>query len=118
MAYETIEFTVADGVAHLRLNRPDALNTLVMAFWQEMVDIFAEIEGRGDIRAVVISSTGRHFTAGPAPLPSSAGLPRSPLRRACGNPGHGEPRPARAPLGADRRLYTHRSNHTCRDHVP
>lgn len=64
MAHKTIDFDIADKIAHLQLNRPDALNTLVMAFWQEMVDIFAEIEGRGDVRAVVISSTGRHFTAG------------------------------------------------------
>lgn len=64
MAYETMDLEITDKVAHLRLNRPDALNTLVMAFWQEIVDVFAGIEGRGDIRAVVISSTGRHFTAG------------------------------------------------------
>lgn len=64
MALTTIDFDIADKIAHLQLKRPDALNTLVMAFWQEMVDIFAEIEGRGDVRAVVISSTGRHFTAG------------------------------------------------------
>lgn len=64
MAYQTLVLEIADKVAHLRLNRPEELNTMVMAFWQEMVDVFAEIEGRGDVRAVVISSTGRHFTAG------------------------------------------------------
>lgn len=64
MAYSTFAFTVADNVAHIQLSRPDSLNTMIMPFWQEMVDVFAEIEDRMEVRAVVISSTGRHFTAG------------------------------------------------------
>lgn len=64
MSFTTIDFSVADHVAHIRLNRPDKLNAMSLAFWQDMVDAFAEIETRGDVRVAVISSTGRHFTAG------------------------------------------------------
>lgn len=64
MAYSTFDFTVADHVGQIRFNRPDRLNTMILPFWQELVDVFAEIDGRPEVRAVVISSTGRHFTAG------------------------------------------------------
>ncbi|HYM30602.1 MAG TPA: crotonase/enoyl-CoA hydratase family protein [Candidatus Cybelea sp.] len=64
MAYSTFSYAVADHVAHIQLNRPDELNTMVLTFWQEMLDVFAEIETTPAVRTVVISSTGRHFTAG------------------------------------------------------
>ena len=64
MDYSTLDFTVADHVAEIRFNRPEALNTMVLPFWQELVDVFAEIEATPAVRCVVISSTGRHFTAG------------------------------------------------------
>ncbi|GLQ05503.1 crotonase/enoyl-CoA hydratase family protein [Sneathiella chinensis] len=64
MAFETLDFTVENHIAHIRLNRPAKLNTLIMEFWQEMVDVFAQIEQTPEARVVVISSTGKHFTAG------------------------------------------------------
>ncbi len=63
-SYETLALEVADHIAHVRFNRPDALNTMTLAFWRDMVAVFDKIDQRGDARAVVISSTGRHFTAG------------------------------------------------------
>jgi enoyl-CoA hydratase len=60
----TLSLDVAGHVAELRLDRPDKLNTMTLAFWQEMVDAFAEIEVRPEVRAVVISAAGPHFTAG------------------------------------------------------
>ena len=64
MAYSTFDFSVADHVAHIRFNRPDKANAMIMAFWQEMADVFAEIEDRPEVRVVVISSTGKTFTGG------------------------------------------------------
>jgi enoyl-CoA hydratase len=64
MAYTTLELTVADHVAHIVLNRPQALNTMNAAFWDEVPAAFAQIDADPSVRAVVISSTGRHFTAG------------------------------------------------------
>lgn len=64
MAYQTLTLEIADHVAQVRLNRPDQLNTMILPFWQEIVDVFAEIAEAPAARAVVISSTGRHFTAG------------------------------------------------------
>lgn len=62
--YECFEVTVEDRVAHLRLCRPDALNTMIPAFWDELPAIVSDLDARAAARAVVISSTGRHFSAG------------------------------------------------------
>lgn len=53
-----------DRVAHIQLCRPDELNTMTVEFWSELPEIVREIDGAGTTRAVVISSTGRHFSAG------------------------------------------------------
>lgn len=53
-------------VAHLALNRPEALNTMGPAFWRELDDLLSDINAEGRARALVISSTGKHFSAGMA----------------------------------------------------
>ncbi len=73
MAYSTFDFGVDGHVARIVFNRPDKANAMVLPFWQEMVDVFAEIEDRPEVRAVVISSTGKHFTGG-LDLAAFAGL--------------------------------------------
>lgn len=64
MAYTCFEVDIADKVAHVRLSRPDALNTMVPAFWRELPEIVTRISDEASARVVVISSTGRHFSAG------------------------------------------------------
>ncbi len=64
MASRCFDLDVADGVAHLVLSRPDELNTMVPEFWQELPEIVRGLSASGEARALVISSTGRHFTAG------------------------------------------------------
>ena len=53
-----------EGVAHLRLNRPDARNSLGPAFWSELPATVRALDVDGRTRVLVISSTGAHFTAG------------------------------------------------------
>ena len=54
-----------DGaVAHLVLSRPEALNTMQPAFWRQLHNILTDMHQQGQARALVISSTGRHFSAG------------------------------------------------------
>jgi enoyl-CoA hydratase len=64
MTYECFDVEVAGGVAHVRLDRPDELNTLVPAFWRELPELTAALDRSGEVRVVVLSSTGRHFSAG------------------------------------------------------
>lgn len=56
--------TLDGPVAHVRLNRPDELNTMTRAFWSELPEIMAALDADGSVRAIVVSSTGRHFSAG------------------------------------------------------
>ncbi len=64
MAYRCFEVDVADRVAHVRLSRPDELNTLVPELFRELPEIVQGISDAGSARALVLSSTGRHFSAG------------------------------------------------------
>lgn len=64
MTYTTLDLSIENHIAHIKLSRPGKLNTLIMEFWQEMVDVFSEIENTAEARVVVISSMGKHFTAG------------------------------------------------------
>ena len=58
--------TVADHIAHLVLNRPEAMNTMNPAFWRELDQVLTTLHREGAARALVISSTGKHFSAGMA----------------------------------------------------
>ncbi|MDQ2678998.1 MAG: crotonase/enoyl-CoA hydratase family protein [Actinomycetota bacterium] len=62
--YECFDVSVSDKVAHLQLQRPDELNTMTPAFWTELPGIVRELDAAGEVRAAVISSTGKHFSAG------------------------------------------------------
>jgi enoyl-CoA hydratase len=56
--------TLEGQVAHIRLNRPDAFNSMNRAFWNELPAIVRDIDDNARARAIVISSTGKHFCAG------------------------------------------------------
>ena len=64
MGRECFEVSVDGKVAHIRLSHPERMNAMTLAFWREMPEIARELDARGDVRAAVISSTGKHFTAG------------------------------------------------------
>ena len=66
MAASCFDFSIADQVAHLRLNRPEALNTMNPAFWRELETRLTGLHHDGGARVLVISSTGKHFSAGMA----------------------------------------------------
>jgi enoyl-CoA hydratase len=46
------------------MNRPAALNSMRPAFWRELPAIVRELSDGGEARVLVLSSTGKHFTAG------------------------------------------------------
>ena len=61
---DVFDVAIADGVAHLKLNRPDKLNSMNRAFWNELPAIVRDIDDNAKARVIVISSTGKHFSAG------------------------------------------------------
>ena len=53
-------------VAHLLLNQPERLNTMHPGFWRDLDLVLTQLHSHSDVRALVISSTGKHFSAGMA----------------------------------------------------
>jgi enoyl-CoA hydratase len=54
----------ADGVAHIRLNRPEKLNAMSRDFWSELPRLVRELSDKGGTRCIVLSSPGKHFCSG------------------------------------------------------
>jgi len=65
----------ASGVAHLQLSRPERLNTMNPAFFPALRDAVLKLNAEGRTRVLVISSTGKHFSAGMALEVFAGGLP-------------------------------------------
>lgn len=63
-SYSCFDLEIADHVAHLRLNRPEAYNSMIAQFWSELPAVVTEISEQATARAIVISSTGKHFCSG------------------------------------------------------
>lgn len=53
-----------DNVAHLVMSRPAEFNTMNPTFWRELDEVLTQLHTEGTARALVISSTGKHFSAG------------------------------------------------------
>ena len=64
MKYSTLEVKQEGHIAHVVLNRPDAMNSMIPEFWTELPAAIREIDDEGKTRVIVISSTGKHFSAG------------------------------------------------------
>jgi enoyl-CoA hydratase len=64
MTYTCFDVTMDGKVAHVQLTRPNDLNTMTRAFWLELPEIIRGLDDEGAARAIVVSSTGRHFSAG------------------------------------------------------
>ena len=58
--------STTDHIAHLVLNRPEAMNTMHPTFWRELDVVLTQLHKAGEARVLVISSTGKHFSAGMA----------------------------------------------------
>jgi 2-(1,2-epoxy-1,2-dihydrophenyl)acetyl-CoA isomerase len=63
MNYQSILFSVTDGIARLTLNRPDKLNSFTSAMHGEVRDALGRVTGEG-ARVLVLTGAGRGFCAG------------------------------------------------------
>ena len=74
----TLELDAASGIAQLRLNRPERMNTMAPAFFPALRDAVLALDATGATRVLVIASSGKHFSAGMAlDVFGADGLPTS-----------------------------------------
>lgn len=64
MAYEEIQYQVADNVATITLSRPDKLNAFTNRMLKEIISAFDETDADDEVRAVIVTGAGRAFCAG------------------------------------------------------
>jgi enoyl-CoA hydratase len=62
--YKAFNVVLADKVAHVVINRPEKVNAMNADFWREIIEIFRWVDDTDDVRAVVISGAGKHFSSG------------------------------------------------------
>lgn len=63
-AYESVSVEIKDQVAHVTLIGPGKGNAMGPAFWSEMPELFAALDADRDVRAIVITGSGRNFSYG------------------------------------------------------
>jgi len=64
MSYECFELEVANGIAHIRLNRPEKANSMIPSFWTELPAAVNTLSREASARVLVISAEGKHFSSG------------------------------------------------------
>ena len=64
MAYKTIIVEIADDVALIRLNRPDAMNALNSELLGELCDALKDADNSDKVRAIVLTGSEKAFAAG------------------------------------------------------
>ncbi|MET0728779.1 MAG: crotonase/enoyl-CoA hydratase family protein [Acidimicrobiales bacterium] len=61
---DRVSLTLVDGIADVRLNRPDKLNALDLAMFAAIAETGEQLKGDPMVRVVVLSGEGRGFCAG------------------------------------------------------
>lgn len=64
MNYETLLYDVADGVATITFNRPEAANAMSPLCAKEFNEVSLRVEGDASVRAVLLTGNGKMFCAG------------------------------------------------------
>lgn len=64
MPYEFLLYEVADKIATITMNRPDALNAFNNELTYELQDVFKEVGKDKNVRAVILTGAGKGFCSG------------------------------------------------------
>jgi enoyl-CoA hydratase/carnithine racemase len=62
--YQTLDYQVREGILTLTLSRPEQLNAFTTEMAEELVLAFERASADDDVRAVVVTGSGRAFCAG------------------------------------------------------
>lgn len=61
---EDVRLEVEGNIAIVTLNRPAKRNALSLAMWRRIAAVFADMRGRSEIRAAILTGAEGHFCAG------------------------------------------------------
>ena len=62
---KAFQVTIDDHqIADVKLNRPSAINAMNSDFWRELPGIIDALDNMGSVRVIILSASGKHFTAG------------------------------------------------------
>ena len=64
MQFETLEVSLENHIASVRLNRPDKANAMSATMWQEIRQAFQWVDTTPEARVAVLQGEGKLFTAG------------------------------------------------------
>ena len=64
MEFEAVKYEVRENIARITLNRPEKMNALSHALWDDMFAAFDEAENDPEVRAVILCGAGRAFCSG------------------------------------------------------
>lgn len=71
-SYESLTVDIAENIAQVTLIGPGKGNAMGPAFWAEMPTVFAELDADPEVRAIVLTGSGKHFSYG-LDLPAMGG---------------------------------------------
>ncbi|NVN52351.1 crotonase/enoyl-CoA hydratase family protein [Mycolicibacterium hippocampi] len=63
-SYESVTVDIADRIAQVTLIGPGKGNAMGPAFWAELPVVFAELDADPEVRAIVLTGSGRNFSYG------------------------------------------------------
>ena len=64
MAYETIIYDLSESIVTITMNRPEKLNAANFLMFDELEDAFRRAGGDDQVRAIIVTGTGRAFCSG------------------------------------------------------
>lgn len=64
MDHQTIRYEISGNVATITLDRPDRLNAFNPLMIEELLDALSRADGDDEVRAIVVTGSGRAFSAG------------------------------------------------------
>ena len=72
-SYESVTVEIADHIAQVTLIGPGKGNAMGPAFWAELPQVFAELDADPEVRAIVLTGSGKNFSYG-LDLPAMGGM--------------------------------------------
>ncbi|CAN7665092.1 crotonase/enoyl-CoA hydratase family protein [Mycolicibacterium frederiksbergense] len=64
MAYESVTVEIADHIARVTLIGPGKGNAMGPAFWAELPEVFGALDADPEVRAIVLTGSGKNFSYG------------------------------------------------------